>query len=123
MEPKSRQEQVENFTAEQSVDLEISKELAAGYAPEDIQQSAQILEDPEMAHRKRRYMWKLDSIILPTVSALYFFEYLDRGNIAVGSSAKHWKERGSPSHRTQNSSGLLMVTILRLKETAPARRR
>jgi hypothetical protein len=83
MESKSHQEQVENYATDPAVDLETSKELAAGYAPEDIQQSAQILEDPEIAHRKRRYIWKLDSIILPTISALYFFEYLDRGNIAV----------------------------------------
>jgi hypothetical protein len=31
---------------------------------------------------QKRYLWKLDYILLPTVSLLYFFEYLDRGNIA-----------------------------------------
>ncbi|KAF5855678.1 hypothetical protein ETB97_008613 [Aspergillus alliaceus] len=31
---------------------------------------------------ENRYLRKLDYIILPTISALYFFEYLDRGNIA-----------------------------------------
>lgn len=83
MEPKTYEEQVENLATDHPIDLENAKELAAGYAPEDVQQSAQILGDPEFAQRKRRYVWKLDCIILPTVSALYFFEYLDRGNIAV----------------------------------------
>lgn len=32
---------------------------------------------------RSRYLWKLDLMILPTISACYFFEYLDRGNVAV----------------------------------------
>jgi len=32
---------------------------------------------------RNRYLWKLDFLILPAISACYFFEYLDRGNVAV----------------------------------------
>lgn len=39
-------------------------------------------DDPEWNTAQKRYLQKLDYIILPTISALYFFEYLDRGNIA-----------------------------------------
>ena len=53
------------------------------YAPPDIQKEAQILEDPEYVRAQKKYLFKLDCIILPTISVLYFFEYLDRGNIAV----------------------------------------
>lgn len=48
----------------------------AEYAPEGIAQDTQILASPEEQARVRKYMWKLDCIILPTISALYFFEYL-----------------------------------------------
>ncbi len=40
-------------------------------------------DDPERAAAEKRYMRRLNSIILPTISLLYFFEYLDRGNVAV----------------------------------------
>src|SRR6266566_238506 len=49
-------------------------------APDEGQKETHHLDDPE-AHR--RYMRKLNFIILPTISLLYFFEYLDRGNVAV----------------------------------------
>lgn len=57
----------------------------AEVAPDDVRQNAlQVLNDsPESRARERAYLWKLDSIILPVISALYFFEYIDRGNIAV----------------------------------------
>ena len=32
---------------------------------------------------ERRYLRKLDAIILPMIALLYFFEYIDRSNIAV----------------------------------------
>ncbi|CAD6584916.1 MAG: hypothetical protein ASARMPRED_001947 [Alectoria sarmentosa] len=40
------------------------------------------LESPGAREAERKYIWKLDLIILPTISALYFSEYIDRGNIA-----------------------------------------
>ena len=56
-----------------------------GYADPSIQnQTQEILNSPDSRAIERQYLRKLDLIILPTVSALYFFEYLDRGNIAVG---------------------------------------
>jgi hypothetical protein len=73
---------------QQPFDQEMTTETKNGYATSDIQQQAQVvLEDtPEARARERAYIWKLDCIILPTISALYFFEYIDRGNIAVRSS-------------------------------------
>ena len=53
------------------------------YAPEEIQKEVRNLNDPEWIKAQKRYLWKLDSIILPAISTLYFFEYLDRGNVAV----------------------------------------
>lgn len=55
------------------------------YAPEGIREQALgvLNNTPEARARERAYLWKLDCIILPTISALYFFEYIDRGNIAV----------------------------------------
>ena len=52
------------------------------YAPDEIQKNVQSLEDPEVARAYKSYMRKLDLIILPTITLLYFFEYLDRGNVA-----------------------------------------
>lgn len=59
-----------------------------GYAPVDIQKETCILEDPEWLAKQKKYLRKLDSILLPTISILYFFEYLDRGNIGVGEHLK-----------------------------------
>jgi hypothetical protein len=39
--------------------------------------------DNENAVAEKRYLRRLDWIILPAISTLYFFEYLDRGNVAV----------------------------------------
>lgn len=60
------------------IDLE-----AAGYAAADVQKEVQHLDSPEMSLARKRYLRKLDLIILPMISVLYFFEYLDRGNVAV----------------------------------------
>lgn len=56
---------------------------ANDYAPPDVQKAAHRLDDPEWILAQKRYLRKLDLIILPMISTLYFFEYLDRGNIAV----------------------------------------
>jgi hypothetical protein len=53
------------------------------YAPQDVQKVAHRLDGPEWILAQRRYLRKLDLTILPMISTLYFFEYLDRGNIAV----------------------------------------
>ncbi|KFZ11110.1 hypothetical protein V502_07748 [Pseudogymnoascus sp. VKM F-4520 (FW-2644)] len=52
------------------------------YAPAEIQKEVQHLEDPDWIRAQKKYLRKLDFIILPTISSFYFFEYLDRGNIA-----------------------------------------
>ena len=56
-----------------------------GYADAAIQkQNREVFDGTDEARRiERRYMRRLNTIILPTISALYFFEYLDRGNVAV----------------------------------------
>ena len=48
---------------------------------ENTHSDIQISDDHVKA--EKRYLRTLDFIILPAISALYFFEYLDRGNIAV----------------------------------------
>lgn len=55
----------------------------SGYANVEGALEAHILDSPEAREAERKFIWKLDLIILPTISALYFFEYIDRGNIAV----------------------------------------
>ena len=56
---------------------------ATDYAPPEIQKEIAVLDDPDWIAAQKRYLRKLDFTILPMISALYFFEYLDRGNIAV----------------------------------------
>ena len=56
---------------------------ATDYAPPEIQKEIRVLTDPEWIKAQKSFLRKLDFIILPTISALYFIEYLDRGNIAV----------------------------------------
>lgn len=60
----------------------------AGYVdPETQKETDWVLDGSEEARKiEKRYMRRLNYLILPTISALYFFEYLDRGNIAVGLS-------------------------------------
>ncbi|KAF2807539.1 MFS general substrate transporter [Mytilinidion resinicola] len=67
-----------------SFDIDIStrhENAPTDYAPDDVQKKSRNLEDPEWAIQQKRYLRKLDFIILPMISLLYFFEYLDRGNI------------------------------------------
>lgn len=52
------------------------------YVAEETQKEIQNQYDPEWIEAQKLYLWKLDCIILPVVSFLYFFEYLDRGNVA-----------------------------------------
>lgn len=59
-------------------DQEYGEKKDLQYASEDIQEQTQVLHSPEDAERVRKYLWKLDCIILPTISALYFFEYLGK---------------------------------------------
>jgi hypothetical protein len=65
--------------------LEHVKHDEHGYADSYTQkQNHSILDGSEAARQiEKRYRRRLDMIILPTVSLLYFFEYLDRGNVAV----------------------------------------
>lgn len=60
-----------------------SKHQPDEYAPIEIQKEARALEDPKWISKQKKYLQKLDLILMPTISILYFFEYLDRGNIAV----------------------------------------
>ncbi|KAL9087867.1 MAG: hypothetical protein Q9165_006429 [Trypethelium subeluteriae] len=56
---------------------------AEGYADASIQKENQaVLASDESKIIQRKYLRKLDFIICPTISFLYFFEYLDRGNVA-----------------------------------------
>jgi hypothetical protein len=76
--------QIENLSEEDRVAV-VSNEEQNGYAPIDIQKEAQLGDDPERIENQNKYLRKLDMILMPTISLPYFFEYLDRGNIAVGS--------------------------------------
>lgn len=60
-----------------------------GYADKDVQNETHVLEDEEYKTAEKKYLRRLDLIILPTISALYFFEYLDRGNVAVSLLVLH----------------------------------
>lgn len=53
------------------------------YAPDHIQQAVDDLNNATSSKAYKRYMRKLDLIILPAITLLYFLEYLDRGNAAV----------------------------------------
>jgi hypothetical protein len=79
---EERASQIENLSEEDRVAV-VSNEEQNGYAPIDIQKEAQLVDDPEWIKKQKKYLRKLDLILMPTISLLYFFEYLDRGNIAV----------------------------------------
>lgn len=67
--------------ANQQIAADVEK--SDDYAPEEeIQKGIHDEDNPEWIAAQRRYLWKLDCIILPAISLLYFFEYLDRGNVA-----------------------------------------
>ena len=58
--------------------------LASTVTNERIQHDLQYdLDDPSSSGAIKKYLWPLDFMILPTISACYFFAYLDRGNVAV----------------------------------------
>lgn len=63
------------------------RESQLNVAVDDVQkEDGRRAEDPEWVMAQRRYLRKLDFIILPMISLLYFFEYLDRANIGVSAS-------------------------------------
>jgi|SRR3569833_61072 len=111
----------------------------ADSAPEDGLQKERQLDGPEWAAARKRYMRKLNFIILPTISLLYFFEYLDRGNVAVGipRAASQRRSASYPRHlpiglltqdsRTRSSMGWIRVTTLPItvsgRETSRSPRR
>lgn len=68
--------------------VEERQAVGEDYAPKDIQGNVDALHHPDNAKAAKRYRRKLDLIILPTITLLYFFEYLDRGNAAVGSAER-----------------------------------
>jgi hypothetical protein len=78
----------DKFTTGHVEDPEIETQHAAGedYAPKGVQDNVDALNHPDNALAAKRYKRKLDMIILPTITLLYFFEYLDRGNAAVSLS-------------------------------------
>jgi hypothetical protein len=63
----------------------IHQEMAVGDAQE---KPASDLDGLEWIAAQKSYLRKLDWMILPMISLLYFFEYLDRGNIAVSWNPK-----------------------------------
>jgi hypothetical protein len=75
---------IETLSEEDRVAV-VPNEERNGYAPSDIQKEMQLVDDPERIENQKKYLLKLDMILMPTISLLYFFEYLDRGNIAVDS--------------------------------------
>ncbi|KAL2858530.1 major facilitator superfamily domain-containing protein [Aspergillus pseudoustus] len=64
---------------------------------EEIEKGALNRTDEEWLKAQRKYLWKLDYILLPAVSILYFFEYLDRGN--VGNAKLYGLDSG---HKTED---------------------
>ena len=79
---------VEKGEMDSPIKIDLDSLPAEGYAEAEIQKDIHILDDSEKQALERKYMWKLDSIILPTISTLYFFEYLDRGNVAARESIR-----------------------------------
>ncbi|QKX53142.1 uncharacterized protein TRUGW13939_00218 [Talaromyces rugulosus] len=98
-------------------DREKSTEQAE-IAPDDVHRNAlEVLNDsPESRARERAYLWKLDTIILPVISALYFFEYIDRGNIAnaklLGISSGHDTSDNGVGSGTTSLSSVQWQTVV-----------
>lgn len=78
-------ENADASSMEKAGDDQISAAAAAAAddAGQEPAKQAMRLDDPDWAAAHKRYLWKLDLTILPMISCLYFFEYLDRGNAAV----------------------------------------
>ena len=85
---------------------------------ETVAIEAHILDNPETREAERKYIWKLDLIVLPTISALYFFEYIDRGNIAVKNfeSLRTAINLMRKPHRMQSCTDSTPVMILQDRE-------
>lgn len=49
---------------------------------EEVEKAVPIRTDEEWIKAQKGYLRKLDGILLPAMSLMYFFEYLDRGNVA-----------------------------------------
>jgi hypothetical protein len=79
----------DKFTTGHLETAAVEEQLAVGedYAPKAVQDNVDALNHPENAQAAKRYKRKLDMIILPTITLLYFFEYLDRGNAAVSNKS------------------------------------
>jgi len=64
-------------------DIESKQWTATGLDKSSTQDDQRFTDGNVDERVRNRYLWKLDFLILPTISACYFFEYLDRGNVAV----------------------------------------
>ena len=77
-------ERTESVRQDDALDIESNKYESQGYADPSIQRENEaVLGSADSRAIERKYMRKLDMIILPMVIFLYFFGYLTRGNIAV----------------------------------------
>ena len=72
------------FQASPGVQSVESSNVAGSHVDEEPESQVDPSKDPERDFHEKKYMRKLNWTILPMISALYFFSYLDRGNIAVG---------------------------------------
>lgn len=72
-----------NADSKPIADMDVPEVQLDDYVADGADKEARNPDNPEWIMAQKRYLRKLDLIILPTISALYFFEYLDRGNVAV----------------------------------------
>lgn len=85
---------------------------------ETNEKEAPVRQDEEWIKAQKRYLRKLDGILLPAVSLLYFFEYLDRGNVAnaklYGLESGHdsKKQGAGPGTETLTSSQWQLVVMI-----------
>lgn len=64
---------------ESKIDVE-----SKGAATQEVsEQGVEAVDGGERRSLERKYLLRLDCMILPMISAFYFFAYLDRGNAAV----------------------------------------
>ncbi|EED12602.1 conserved hypothetical protein [Talaromyces stipitatus ATCC 10500] len=83
---------------------------------EEIEKVSRVRQDEEeWIKAQKKYLWKLDYILLPAVTILYFFEYLNRGNVGnaklYGWDAGHNSEKEAVGlgAKSLSSSGLPLV--------------
>jgi hypothetical protein len=85
---------------------------------ENNEKEPPVRQDEEWIKAQKKYLRKLDGILLPAVSLLYFFEYLDRGNVAnaklYGLESGHdSKEQGAgPGTKSLTSSQWQLVVMI-----------